>query len=102
MDTGCLHRLLSPKYAESTPARLIHLLCSAPRRPRRNDRRCDTLEPVSTYATRSLAAVDPEESAPTVARSLQKWKENEKWRETEKWKGLEKWRRNYGTEVVHM
>ena len=73
-----------------------------PPSPSPYDHRCDTLEPVSTYASRSLAAVDPEESAPTVARSLQKWKENEKWRETEKWKGLEKWRRDYGTEVVHL
>ena len=42
------------------------------------------------------------ESAPNVARGLQKWREEEKWRKIEKWKTLEKWRRDYGTEDVRM
>ena len=46
--------------------------------------RCDTMEPVVVY--RRLNTGD-KESAPRVARKLQKWRDNQRWKTIAKWQG---------------
>ena len=61
--------------------------------------RCDTAEPVDTYATRQLLSANAED-APNTARQLQKWKENQNWKKNGKWAGnsatdsVPKWQKN--------
>lgn len=88
---GCLGGMMEPLYAFLSRPFNVSPLRRRYTVKTRLQKRCDTVEPITSVYSRNLVRSKEHlplaDSAQGVARRLQKWRRNERWKALQKWRG---------------